>query len=183
VIRYRVAYHLLSHFTGGTALANAIPDMGALTALHLSKNSMCDGPGSDSAHALRVALKGNTCLKELDLASNNIKAHQAAILADAIKDMRALTKFDISTNSLNAAGAKALVEGLEGNQVMTELNLAGNELGKAPDGTAAFGTKADMSGIIALADILPGMAGTIGAKFSFELHRTAAASSGLDRSP
>jgi hypothetical protein len=66
-----------------------------------------------------------------------------------------LTKFDISTNNLYAAGAKALVEGLQGNQVMTELNLAGNELGKEAPGM--FGQKADMSGIIALADIIPGM--------------------------
>jgi hypothetical protein len=69
--------------------------------------------------------------------------------------MGALTKFDISTNTLYAAGAKALLKGLKGNQVMTEFNLAGNELCKAPGNF--FGTNADMSGIIALASIIPSM--------------------------
>jgi hypothetical protein len=66
-----------------------------------------------------------------------------------------LTKFDISTNTLYAAGANALLKGLKGNQAMTELNLAGNELCKAPG--RMFFTNADMSGIIALANIIPGM--------------------------
>jgi hypothetical protein len=75
-----------------------------------------------------------------------------------------LTKFDISKNNLYAAGAKALVEGLKGNQVMTELDFAGNELGKAPAGL--FGAKADMSGSIALADIIPGMGAILKITFS-----------------
>ena len=74
-------------------------------------------------------------------------------LANAIPDMRAVTKFDISDNSLYAAGGKVLAEALNSNQVMTELNLAENKLGCK----ANSGGEADMSGIIALADVIPGM--------------------------
>jgi hypothetical protein len=66
--------------------------------------------------------------------------------------MRALTKFDISNCSLVAEGGKALAAGLKGNQRLTELNLAGNRLGVLAD-ESAF----DMSGIIALADVIPDM--------------------------
>jgi hypothetical protein len=65
-----------------------------------------------------------------------------------------LTKFDISMNNLYAAGAKALAEGLKGNQFMTELNLAGNKMGEE---CGKYAAKADMSGIIALADVILGM--------------------------
>jgi hypothetical protein len=71
--------------------------------------------------------------------------------------MGALTKFDISKNSLYAAGTKALAEGLKGNQVMTELILAGNEMGKLSGDPGPAGATADMSGIIALAGVIPGM--------------------------
>ena len=68
--------------------------------------------------------------------------------------MEALTNFDISKNELYAAGAKALVEALKGNQIMTELNMSSNYMGK----TAWLQNgAADMSGIIALADAIPGM--------------------------
>jgi hypothetical protein len=82
------------------------------------------------------------------------KAEGIIALANAIPDMGALMKFDISMNNLYAAGAKALAEGLRGNQFMTELNLAGNEMGKDCGNRHA---KADMSGITALADVIPGM--------------------------
>jgi hypothetical protein len=66
----------------------------------------------------------------------------------------ALTKFDISKNDLCAAGAKILADVFNANQVMTELNLSGNYLGKEdPWGSS----NSDMSGVIALADVIPGM--------------------------
>jgi hypothetical protein len=77
-----------------------------------------------------------------------------AAIANAIKDMEALSKFDISQNCLYAAGAKAISEGLKGNQVMTELNLAGNDMGIVSPGKFA---KSDMSGVTALADVIPDM--------------------------
>jgi Ran GTPase-activating protein (RanGAP) involved in mRNA processing and transport len=70
-------------------------------------------------------------------------------VATAIKDMGALTKFDISNNSLCATGAKVLAAGLKGNHGITELNLSGNSLGWK-DGWQ----NVDMSGVIALADVI-----------------------------
>jgi hypothetical protein len=93
-------------------------------------------------------------ISHLDLSSCRLGAEGCFQLAGVLKDMGALMKFDISMNKLYAAGAKALAEGLRGNQLMTELNLAGNEMGKDCGNRHA---KAAMSGIIALADVIPGM--------------------------
>jgi hypothetical protein len=82
-------------------------------------------------------------------------------LSDAIKDMRAMTKFDISSNDIRADGGKALAEGLKGNQVIKELNFSGNGLGYNSNGDT------DTSGIIAIADVIPGM----GALCSLDLSR------------
>jgi hypothetical protein len=62
-----------------------------------------------------------------------------------------LTKFDISKNNLRAEGGMALAAGLRGNQVITELNIASNNL------CWTNGAAADMSGVVALADIIPDM--------------------------
>jgi hypothetical protein len=63
----------------------------------------------------------------------------------------ALTKFDISKNMIRAEGGKALAAGLKGNQAIIELNIADNELGYDAN------VHNDMSGIVALADVIPGM--------------------------
>jgi hypothetical protein len=54
----------------------------------------------------------------------------------------------LKSNSLGVDDCKALAEGLKGNSVMKELNIANNEL-------TNYGR--DMSGVIYLADVLPGM--------------------------
>jgi Ran GTPase-activating protein (RanGAP) involved in mRNA processing and transport len=72
-------------------------------------------------------------------------------IANALPDMGAMTKFDISSNNLRAEGGKSLAEGLKGNQVIKELNFRGNDLGR----NSKYDT--DTSGIIAIADVIPGM--------------------------
>jgi hypothetical protein len=72
-------------------------------------------------------------------------------IATAIKDMGALSVLSLRSNNLQAAGGKALAEGLKGNQVITELNIANNNLG------LTSGVGYDMSGVIALADVIPNM--------------------------
>ena len=62
-----------------------------------------------------------------------------------------MTKIDISSNGLCAAGGKALAEALKNNHVVTELNIANNYLGTVD------GDKLDMSGVIALANVIPDM--------------------------
>jgi hypothetical protein len=57
----------------------------------------------------------------------------------------------LAKNSLWAEGTKVLAEALKANQIMTELNLSGN--------AATFDGKeyAEMSGVIALAEVMPEM--------------------------
>jgi hypothetical protein len=89
-----------------------------------------------------------------DLSGLKMDADGAAILASGLLDKGAMTKFDISSNEIRAEGGKALAEGLKGNnQVITELNFSGNNLGYNSNG------RIDTSGIVAIADIIPGMGG------------------------
>ena len=72
-----------------------------------------------------------------------------------------MTKIDISSNVLCAAGGKALAEALKNNQVVTELNISSNYLGTLDC------AQPDMSGVIALANVIPDM----GAMTSLNLAR------------
>jgi hypothetical protein len=140
---------------GVIAIADAIPDMGALLHFDISNNNI----RAEGGKALVEALKGNQVITTLSIAKNNLSFNSSgdndmsgvAALADVISDMGALTKFDISNNSLCAAGAKALASGLKGNHVMTELDLAGNAFGNNGWGGS------DVSGVVALADAIPDM--------------------------
>jgi Ran GTPase-activating protein (RanGAP) involved in mRNA processing and transport len=137
---------------GIIAIANAIPDMGALTKLDISSNSLWPEGGE----ALALGLKDNQVICELNIADNNLaqggtNMSGVVALADVIPGMGALLVLSLKSNNLQAAGGKALAEGLKGNQVITELNAANNNLGV----TSGVGT--DMSGVIALADIIPDM--------------------------
>ena len=62
--------------------------------------------------------------------------------------MGALSVLSLNSNSLGVDGGKALAEGLRGNNVLIELNIAGNNL-------TNYGR--DMSGVIALADVIKDM--------------------------
>ena len=57
----------------------------------------------------------------------------------------------LTSNHLYAGGGKALAEGLKGNQVITELNISNSLLGWTD------GVGPDMSGVIALAGVIPDM--------------------------
>jgi hypothetical protein len=72
----------------------------------------------------------------------------------ATSDIRALLKFDISTNNLSAAGTKLLVEALKGNTTVTELNISSNHMTGDVRGLITYG---GMSGVVALADVIPDM--------------------------
>jgi Ran GTPase-activating protein (RanGAP) involved in mRNA processing and transport len=90
---------------GIIALANAIPDMGALLVLSLKSNGLLN---KESGRALADALKGNSILTELDVSSNYEKRNTssqdgpgfAQELAVGIRDNGALTQLDISDNEL-----------------------------------------------------------------------------------
>jgi hypothetical protein len=76
----------------------------------------------------------------------------------------------LSLQSINlcAAGGKALAEGLKDNQVITEINIAGNRLGRK---TRYDNDGADVSGVIALADVIPDMGALSTFTFSGDCNR------------
>jgi hypothetical protein len=130
---------------------NLPSDNRALLVLSLKSNS----PHAEGGKALAAGLKGNQMITELNISNNDLGSNSSygpdisgiAAIADAIPDMGAMTKLDISSNYLEAEGGKALAAGLKGNQVITELNISSNDLARW----------ANMSGVIALADVIPDM--------------------------
>jgi hypothetical protein len=98
--------------SGIIALANAIPDMRAMTTFAISSNDIRAGGGK----ALAAGLKGNQVITELNISSNTLSYDPGGnrdtsgviAIADAIPDMGALTKLDISENVLRAEGAKII---------------------------------------------------------------------------
>jgi Ran GTPase-activating protein (RanGAP) involved in mRNA processing and transport len=150
--------------SGIIALADAIPDMRALSVLSLKSNSLQAAGGK----ALAEGLKGNQVITELDISSNNLGLNSdygadtsgIIALADVIPDMGALSVLSLKSNGLGVGSGKALAEGLKGNQVITELNIADNNL-------ANYG--ADMSGVVALADVIPDMGALMSLNLSSNL--------------
>jgi hypothetical protein len=118
----------------------------------MSKNRL---QGAEAGKALGDALAGNTVLKELDLSGSryypNMDIEFVKAFTPGLSDNGAMTKFDISSNDIRAEGGKALAEGLKGNQAIKELNFSGNNLGYNSNDDS------DTSGIIAIADVIPGM--------------------------
>jgi hypothetical protein len=141
--------------SGIIAIADAIPDMGALTSLNLSKNGM---QGAEAGKALGDALATNTVLKELDLsgqpktsicyAKPNMDVAFVKVFAPGLSDNGALTSLDISSNSI---GVWTLPHGWEKHPTLPQY--------RSPDGkvqdTAPEGSKPE--GIIAIANAIPGM--------------------------
>jgi hypothetical protein len=95
-----------ANMSGVTALADAMPDMGALLSLNLSKNALLT---KEAGKVLGDLLKGNSILKELDVSSNYVIDASARDgpgfaqeLSDGIKDNVALITLDISSNVIGA---------------------------------------------------------------------------------
>jgi hypothetical protein len=122
----------------------------------------------DGGKALAAGLKGNQVITELNISNNSLgiksdfRTDTSGIIAiaDAIPDMRALLSLDISSNSLYVEGTKLLAKNLESNQTMTSLNVSSNMM--TYDGKEL----GDMSGVAALAAVIPGM----GAMTKLEAH-------------
>jgi Ran GTPase-activating protein (RanGAP) involved in mRNA processing and transport len=146
-----------AHAKGVIALANAIPDMRAISSVNLLKNRI----DNDQAKDLVSMLKEHPTLKslcgnrgnetELEMSGKMDGAGDAVMLAAEVIDNGALTSLDISENALPAEGTKLLAEALKSNQIMTALNISSNDM--TYDGV----NYGDMSGVAALADAMPGM--------------------------
>jgi hypothetical protein len=140
-----------------------------LTNLHVGKNYI---PEKEMREIMDIAMRMDSMkilcevpfkdktLTELDVSGKDLGMEGALVVAEYLDGNRALTKFDVSKNSLCVEGTKVLAAALKGNQVMTELNVAGNDMDLIPGVE-----RGEMSGIVALADVISGM-GAI-SKFTF----------------
>jgi hypothetical protein len=150
---------------GLIAIANAIPDMRALTRLDVSDNGMC-GWRSDTVSSSTprqyeglISLLGSiSTLQQLDLSSNNIGADGATHVADAIRDNGALSFLNLAENNL---GEWTLPEGWRFGH---HGDYSGDEFYKHTDGReikegVPEGSKQE--GIIAVANAIPDMGALI----------------------
>jgi hypothetical protein len=116
---YHKALPAGSSVLGVIAIANAIPDMGALAMFDISENDLSAG----GCKAIVGALKGNSTLTELNVAETYMTygsdwGDMSAViaLADAIPDMGALTSLNLSLNNLDAydaSGAMIVAEAIK----------------------------------------------------------------------
>jgi hypothetical protein len=115
--------------SGVIALADAIPDMGALSSVNLLQNLI----GIDQAKALASILKEHPTLKslcgnsgdetELDMSGKGMDAGAAIMLVPEIVDNEALSKLNLAKNSLGAVGAKAVAEALKAHEFLAQIDL------------------------------------------------------------
>jgi hypothetical protein len=143
---------------GVIALANAIPDMGALSKLDASDNDMFGQKHKAGITAWAGALKACTSTMELNLAKNGMDVEDMKILAAAISDMGALSKLifggdryskgqgwiypkpatleagmteaEFSNNNIEAGGAIIISAWLthKDNGTLTKFDVSGNSL-------------------------------------------------------
>jgi hypothetical protein len=148
-------------------LAAEIVDNGAMTSLHVGLNGipekemkeiMAIAARKESMKILcEVPFKDKTIIK-LDVSGKLLGMEGALVVAEYLRDNGALTSLNLSSNKLGADAfigstelTKVLAEALKANQVMTELNLS--------DNAATWDGKkhGEMSGIVALAEVIPDM--------------------------
>ena len=105
--------------SGGIAIANVIPSMGAISPVNLLMNDI----GVDQAKALISIPKEHSTLKslcgntgnetELDMSSKMYGAGDAIMLVPEIIDNGAMTSLNLSSNRLGAEGAKIVAEAIK----------------------------------------------------------------------
>jgi hypothetical protein len=120
-------------YDGIRAIANAIPDMGALSVLSLAKNCLY----AEGGKVLAAGLKGNQGITTLDISSNKLGWNRSQnpdmsgviALADAIPDMGALSVLSLKDNKFaTKEGGKALAHALASSSTLTELDVSCNNL-------------------------------------------------------
>jgi hypothetical protein len=140
---------------GIIAIANAIPDMGAISSVNLLYNNI----PMEQAKALASILEEHPTLKslcgnsgeetELDMSGKGIGADGATMLAPEIAGNRVISTLNLMNNRLTRGVLKAYpgqyVAGNEGYRVQAEWGTKDSD----------FGTNA--LGVTALADVIPGM--------------------------
>jgi hypothetical protein len=143
-------------------------DFSGLIQLSLSELDISDCKlSAEGGGALAAVLKGNQLITKLNISSNALGMNydseydESGVIAvvNAICDNGALSLLNVASNVLCAGGTKLLAEALKGNQIMTELNISSIHM--TYDGR----TLGEMSGVIALADVIPDMGAM--SKFTF----------------
>jgi hypothetical protein len=104
--------------SGITAIADAIPDMGAISSVNLLKNRI----GIDQAQTLASILKEHPTLKslcgntgnetELDMSGKDIGTTTAIMLAAEIIGNGAMTSLNLASNMIRSEGAKHVAEAI-----------------------------------------------------------------------
>jgi hypothetical protein len=102
--------------SGVIALADTIPDMGAISSVNLLKNHI----GIEQALGLVKIMQSREKLitlcglskeeTELDFSGQNLGAGDAVLIANDISDMRALAKLDISNNHIEGVPLQLITE-------------------------------------------------------------------------
>ena len=145
---------------GAMALSNAVKNNGALENLHIGNNNIPVENMNDiiaqieAAPAMKVLCAvpfRDKTITELDVSGQSLGVEGAVVIGRYLENNRALVKLDISNNEIRVAGAKALAAALNHNNVLSELNVALNAMTNPGDGST------DMSGVIAIRDVIPTM--------------------------
>jgi hypothetical protein len=84
---------------------------------------------SEDWRVLADEIKGNTTLKQLNLARNPIVFAGAQALSEALASNASLTTLGLERSDLGPAGARAVAEALRTNTSLTELSMEFNEIG------------------------------------------------------
>jgi hypothetical protein len=90
------------------ALADAIPDMGAISSVNLLKNAIPVEQAQELVKIMQPKENLTTLCglsreeTELDFSGQYLRAGDAVLIANDISDMEALIKLDISNNSIGA---------------------------------------------------------------------------------
>jgi Leucine-rich repeat (LRR) protein len=149
---------------GSIAIANAIPDMRALTSLNLSSNDigqLAQGALPDGWSEVKDPSSGKPYFFKTDTQQTQWEHPAdkspvgATTLANAISDMQALTSLDISNNQIGNGGAGQALGGmLKINTTLKTLNLSNNLI------RLGSGTEAGKQRALAFAEgITAGLAG------------------------
>jgi hypothetical protein len=145
---------------GVTALASAIKNMGAISSVNLLKNAILVEQAQELVKIMQSKEKLITLCglskegTKLNFSGQGLGPGDAVLIANDISDMGTLTSLDISKNKLYAEGTTLLAEALKSNQIMTALNISSNHMTYDHYAVKQYG---DMSGVVALTDVIPDM--------------------------